>query len=255
MNFLVVLSLLASLSALGETKIYTSEVHKFSVEKILKKDDVIWGMDFLPDRRIIFTVRSGKMLIYNPKDKKTTNVSGIPEVYTVGQGGLLDVRAHPDFSKNNYIYFTYSLPVVDKATTALARAVLKNNKLEKVEKLFSAPEPNDNDIHFGSRIAFSNGYLFISIGDRNERKQAQSLKYHMGKIIRLKEDGSVPKDNPFVDTKDALPEIWSYGHRNPQGLEYHAARKELWFVEFGPKGGDEVNIIKKGENYGWPVVS
>lgn len=255
MKILLVLSLLFNLSALAEAKIYTSGAHKFSVEKLVSKEGVIWGMDFLPDRKLVFTMRSGKMFIYNPEDKKTSEVTGVPEVYAVGQGGLLDVRAHPDFSKNNYLYFTYSLPVGEKATTALARGVLKDNKLKNVEKLFSAHEPNDNDIHFGSRIAFHDGYVFISIGDRNERQQAQSLKYHMGKIIRLKDDGSIPKDNPFVQTAGALSEIWSYGHRNPQGLEYHVERKELWSVEFGPRGGDEVNIIKKGENYGWPLVS
>lgn len=255
MKILLVLSLLFNLSALAEAKIYTSGAHKFSVKKLVSKEGVIWGMDFLPDRKLVFTMRSGKMFIYNPEDKKTSEVTGVPEVYAVGQGGLLDVRAHPDFSKNNYLYFTYSLPVGEKATTALARGVLKDNKLKNVEKLFSAHEPNDNDIHFGSRIAFHDGYVFISIGDRNERQQAQSLKYHMGKIIRLKDDGSIPKDNPFVQTAGALSEIWSYGHRNPQGLEYHVERKELWSVEFGPRGGDEVNIIKKGENYGWPLVS
>lgn len=256
MKLLLLLLFLMSLSTFGkEKKVYTSEGQNFSIEKLTEKTGIIWGMDFLPDSRIIFTVKSGEVYIFNPKDKTTTKIQGAPKVHDDGQGGLLDIRVHPEFSKNHLIFMTYSEPLGNKATTALGKAELKGNKLTAFKKIFSAHEASDNDIHFGSRIAFLDKHIYITIGDRNERHKAQDLSFHNGKIIRIKEDGSVPADNPFVDKKEARPEIWSYGHRNPQGLSVHPVSKELWSVEFGPRGGDEVNLIKKGENYGWPVIS
>ena len=253
--FLLLIVLISFNSHADNKKIYISEGQKFSVEKLAEKSGIIWGMDFLPDNRIIFTVKSGEVFLFNPKDKSTSKIEGAPQVYTGGQGGLLDIRVHPEFAKNSLIFLTYSEPVGDKATTALGKAELKGNKLIGFKKIFSAFEANDNDIHFGSRIAFFENHIFISIGDRNERHKAQDLNYHNGKIIRIKEDGSIPEDNPFIKRKDAKPEIWSFGHRNPQGLSVHPLRNELWSVEFGPRGGDEVNLIKKGENYGWPVIT
>ncbi len=256
MKFFLLLVVLVSLPTHAkDKKIYSSEGQKFSVEKLTEKPGIIWGMDFLPDKRIIFTVKSGEVFIFNPQDKSTTKIEGVPQVYNEGQGGLLDIKVHPEFAKNSLIFLTYSEPVGDRATTALGRAELKGNKLNGFKKIFSAFEANDNDIHFGSRIAFFDKHIFISIGDRNERHKAQDLNYHNGKIIRIKEDGSIPEDNPFIKRKDAKPEIWSYGHRNPQGLTVHPLRNELWSVEFGPRGGDEVNLIKKGDNYGWPIIT
>lgn len=258
MNLFLLLVTLISFQAQAQAqdkKIYTSEGQKFSVEKMTEKSGIIWGMDFLPDKRIIMTVKSGEIFIFNPQDKSTIKVEGVPKVYHEGQGGLLDIKVHPEFAKNSLIFFTYSEPVGDKATTALGKAELKGNKLTGFKKIFSAFEANDNDIHFGSRIAFFENHLFITIGDRNERHKAQDLNYHNGKIIRIKEDGRIPHDNPFIKRKDAKPEIWSLGHRNPQGLAVHPLRNELWSVEFGPRGGDEVNLINKGENYGWPVIT
>ena len=226
-------------------------------ETLLQGEDVIWGFDFLPDGKVILTERIGKMLVFDPKLKTTTVVKGVPKVYNAGQAGLLDVRTHPDFLKNNTIYFTYSEPIGEnQSTTALGTAILKNNELVNFKKLFSGHGPNSNDIHYGSRIEFdSSGHLFISMGDRDERNKAQDLSFHQGKILRFNLDGSIPQDNPFKAAADKKPEIWSFGHRNPQGLTRHPETGELWEAEMGPRGGDEVNLISAQKNYGWPQVT
>lgn len=213
-------------------------------------------MDFLPDGKMIFTERSGKMFIFDEKTQTTVEIKGIPKVHHAGQGGLLDVKVHPDFAKNNFIYFTYSEPMKAASTTAIGRGELQGNELKNFKKLFSANKPNSYDHHYGSRIVFDGkGHVFFGVGDRGEDNEAQNLSRHQGKIIRLNEDGSIPKDNPFVNNKNALPEIWSYGQRNPQGLILHPETKELWEAEFGPMGGDEINLIRSGKNYGWPIIT
>jgi len=245
----IILLALLSVSILATT----SEGQKITNEILMSRSDVIWGFDFLSDGRIIFTERDGKMGVFDPKTKKVVELKGVPKVHNAGQGGLLDVRVHP---KNGLIYFTYAEPVKKLATTAFATAKLDGDKLVDFKKLFSAEQANDNDIHFGSRIEFDGkGHIFMSVGDRNERHNSQSLKFHQGKILRFNEDGSVPKDNPFIGQKEARPEIWSYGHRNPQGLVFNPQTSELWEAEFGPRGGDEINLVKPGKNYGWPVVT
>lgn len=226
---------------------------KFNLEKLTQQSDVIWGFDFLKDGRIVFSERSGKLKVFDPKTKSVSEIAGAPKVWNKGQGGLLDVRVH---QKSEKIYFTYSEPVGAGATTALAVATLSGNELKDFKKLFSALEGNSNEIHFGSRIEFDGkGHVFITVGDRNERPHVQDLSYHTGKIIRLKEDGTVPGDNPFVKNKNAKPEIWSLGHRSPQGLVRDPSTGDLWESEMGPKGGDEINLIKPGANYGWPVIT
>lgn len=252
LKFILILTLASSAFAAKE-KTYISENQKISNEIIFQRSDVIWGFDFLSDERIIFTERGGKMGLFDPKTKKVTEITGVPAVYAFGQGGLLDVRVHP---KNGLIYFTYSEPLKDKSTTAFATGKLVGDKLTEVKKLFSGERPNDNDIHYGSRIEFDgNGHVFVTMGDRDERHHAQQLKFHQGKVLRFNEDGSVPKDNPFVSQKEARPEIWSYGHRNPQGLVRDPETGDLWEAEFGPRGGDEVNLVLPGKNYGWPVIT
>ena len=254
LKFLVLIILCSSFSVMGKT--YLSEGQKFEFQELTRRGDSIWGIDFLPGKRILFTERAGKMLILDETSKKVSEVSGLPKVYSVGQGGLLDVRVHPNFEKNNLIFFTYSDPIEDKATTSLASAELKNGKLENLKKLFSAYKPNDNDIHFGSRIEFDGkGHIFITVGDRDERQRAQDLGYHQGKVLRLNEDGSVPKDNPYSNVAGARPEIYSYGHRSPQGLVRHPETGVLFEAEMGPRGGDEINIIEASKNYGWPVIT
>ncbi|MBI4424878.1 MAG: PQQ-dependent sugar dehydrogenase [Elusimicrobia bacterium] len=227
----------------------------FEVEVLLERRDVIWGFDFLPDGRIILTERGGRVALFDPKAKRAQEVKGAPEVFARGQGGLLDVRVHPRFSENRWIYLTYSEPVGKKATTALARARLEGHELKGLQRLFSAREPSEQEIHFGSRLEFDGPHLFMTVGERNDRRTAQVLERHTGKILRLTHDGTAAEGNPFAGRPGALPEIWSLGHRNPQGLALRPGTGELWSAEFGPRGGDELNRIRPGANYGWPVIT
>lgn len=253
MKFLLLALLIIPIQGFSAEKIYQSEGQKFSIENLVVQKDVIWGFDFLPNDKLIFTERGGKIFTYDLKTKKLTEIMGAPKVFHEGQGGLLDIRVHP---KNGLFYMTYSESVdKGKATTAFAQARLQGDKLVEFKKIFSAHEPSDNDIHFGSRIEFDGKYIYVSVGERNQRDRSQSLQYHQGKILRFNEDGSVPRDNPFAKTKDAKPEIWTYGHRNPQGLTINPVTRDIWEAEFGPMGGDEVNLIQPGKNYGWPVIT
>jgi glucose/arabinose dehydrogenase len=233
-----------------------SEGQNITAEQILKVDDVIWGFDFLPDGRIVFTEREGRMRIFDPRTEALTLLKGVPKVLAEGQGGLLDVKLHPDFKNNRLVYFVYAIERDGINTTALARAELAVDSLDNLKVLFVAKGGGSKDMHFGARIAFDNkGYLFLCIGERNERHDAQSLSTHSGKTVRLHDDGRVPQDNPFAAKTGALPEIWSYGHRNPQGMYYDLDSGELWLSEHGPRGGDELNLIRPGKNYGWPVIT
>ncbi len=243
--------LLIALSA--EAKFYQSENVKFDVETVVSRDDVIWGFDFFSDGRMIFTERGGKMGIFDPKTKAVTLLKNVPAVHSAGQGGLLDVRVHKDGS----IYFTYSEPVEkERSTTALAKADVVGDSLQNVKKLFTAWKPNSHDHHYGSRIVFDGkGHIFVSIGERGQQEKAQDITYHQGKVLRINEDGTVPKDNPFEGAPGAKPEIWSYGHRNPQGLVMKPGTDELWEAEFGPRGGDEINVVERKKNYGWPIAT
>lgn len=233
---------------------YISREAKFKYEVLQQQQDVVWGFDFLNEKQIIFTERGGALRIFDIESKKVSNVEGAPKVFAKGQGGLLDVRVHP--KNRNIIFLTYSEPVGEGATTAFATATLEKNKLTGFKKLFSAVGDPDEDYHFGSRIEFDGkGHIFVTVGERGARTEVQKLNFHTGKLVRFNEDGSVPKDNPFVGKKDAKPEIWSIGHRSPQGLTIHPETRELYLIEMGPRGGDEVNLIKKSANYGWPEVT
>jgi glucose/arabinose dehydrogenase len=228
------------------------------LEKLMDGFDVVWGLELLTEDEGLVTLKSGKMLFVNFAAKKRIPLEGVPEVSTRGQAGLLDVRLSPDFKKDQFIYFTYSKKISSGDTTALARArfVAGKNKLSDVTDLFVGKTDNSGGVHFGSRIAFDlKGHVFFGIGDRGERDRAQDLSWHNGKIIRLKMDGSVPADNPFVADKKALSEIFSFGHRNPQGLYYSQKDGKLYNCEHGPRGGDEINEVRKGANYGWPVIT
>ncbi len=253
-KLMILIPFFISLQVCAAEKVYTSENQKFKYENLVQKEDVIWGFDFFKDGRIIFTERLGKLFIYNPKTKLSQEISGVPVVHAQGQGGLLDVRVHP---KTEMIYITYSKPMGKKlATTALAVGKLDGNKLVTVKDIFVGEKSGDIDAHFGSRLVFDGkGHIFVSMGDRYERDRAQDLSVHQGKIMRINEDGTTPKDNPFVNNKKAKGEIWSYGHRNPQGLVIDPKTNDLWEAEFGPMGGDEINLIHAGKNYGWPVVT
>ena len=233
---------------------------RYKVETISERLGVTWGMVFLNPDKIFFTERAGKIGILVPSSGEIIYLQGGPKVRASGQGGLLDVAVRPNYKADDWIYFTYSKPIKGKgqvrSATTLARAILKGNQLVKLEDVLVTKSVSNSDYHFGSRITFDEkGYLFFSIGDRGHRPNSQDLNTHSGSILRLKMDGSVPDNNPFVNQNDALPEIWSYGHRNPQGLFYDMQKKLLWSIEHGPRGGDEINLINPGLNYGWPVIS
>ena len=215
-----------------------------------------WGLAFLPDGRMLVTERSGTLRLVSKDGKLTPPLSGVPKVVAMGQGGLLDVAIDPDFKSNNLVYLTYSEPGEGGASTAVARGKLGESGLDGVEVIFRQEPKVQGGNHFGSRLVFSpDGKLFVTLGERFTFAPAQDLTNDLGKIVRINPDGSVPKDNPFVGRTDARPEIWSYGHRNPQGAAIHPETGKLWETEFGPRGGDELNIPQAGANYGWPVVS
>jgi glucose/arabinose dehydrogenase len=202
------------------------------------------------------TERTGTLRLVSKDGKLSAPLSGVPEVVVRGQGGLLDVAIDPDFKSNNVVYLTYSEPGEGGVGTAVARGKLGESGLENVEVIFRQMPKVEGGNHFGSRLVFApDGKLFVTLGERFTFAPAQDLNNDLGKIVRINPDGSVPKDNPFVGRQDARPEIWSYGHRNPQGAAIHPETGRLWEVEFGPMGGDELNIPQAGKNYGWPVVS
>lgn len=228
----------------------------YRIEKVATLEAILWGFDFFPDgERMIITEREGRMLIYNKRTKKTSVIAGVPDSDQVGQGGLLDVKLHPNFTKNRWLYFSYSKRYDGGVGTIIARGKLNGTNLTGVETLFKSSPPGDGGRHFGSRIVFKDGYIFFGVGDRGNRDIVQSLNNPNGKVFRIKEDGSIPADNPFANVKDAVPGIWSYGHRNPQGMDIHPETGEIWEQEHGPRGGDEINLIKKGLNYGWPKTT
>jgi len=241
---------------LGVTCVAYSDPTKWQLKSLKSGLGIVWGMDVLDSDRLVFTQRSGEAGILNLKNKNVTWFEALPIVYSVGQGGLLDVQKSPNFEQDNTLYFTYAKPTELSAVTVLAKAKLNQNKLQEWQDLFITQSHSHRNIHFGSRITFDHeGHVFFTVGDRGNRSQAQQLSNHAGKVLRLTLEGTVPKDNPFLNTPNALPEIWSYGHRNPQGLVFDPTTGRLWEMEHGPRGGDEINLVKKGQNYGWPIVS
>ncbi|MCP4494238.1 MAG: PQQ-dependent sugar dehydrogenase [Gammaproteobacteria bacterium] len=224
----------------------------FQTELVTQLRGIPWGMAFVEQEKILITLRSGSVVLLDLAQANTTQLHGLPEIEVDGQGGLLDVAIGPNYITEGWVYFTY----VKAAATTLARAKIEGNRLTNWEDLLISDSATDTSRHFGSRIAFDDdGHVFFSIGDRGVRPNAQDLTNHAGSILRLTLDGGIPADNPFVGQPDKRDEIWSYGHRNPQGLLFDNKTKLLWSIEHGPRGGDEINLIKKGANYGWPVVS
>ncbi|MEX0690785.1 MAG: PQQ-dependent sugar dehydrogenase [Gemmatimonadales bacterium] len=221
-----------------------------------------WGIAFLPGGDMLITERPGRLRLVRNGQLVAEPVSGVPAVLAQGQGGLLDVVLHPNFASNRLIYLCFSKPLVEGrgATTAVIRARYENARLTDVQEIFEAVSRGAG--HYGSRLAFDRqGFLFITIGDRQAPPSgdlaahpAQDLANHHGTVVRLHDDGRVPADNPFVGREGARPEIWSYGHRNQQGLVIHPQTGDIWATEHGPQGGDELNLIRPGLNYGWPVV-
>ena len=240
-----------------ETFPLASDGDSLELEVITDSITVPFGMAFLPDGKLLVTDRpKGTLILVDIDDGTRTFVEGLPPVMASADGGMLDIIVHPDFERNHTIYYSYSTMREDSTSTlAVDRATLEGTRIVGSERIFSAlpyyKEPN----HFGCRLVLKDGYLFITMGERYFlRDSAQTLSNHLGKIMRVFEDGSIPPDNPYVNTKGALPEVWSYGHRNPQGLAVNPVTGELWEHEHGPKGGDEINIIKPTLNYGWPVI-
>ena len=238
--------------------VYATEKGRIAVATVTDRLTQPWGIDFLPDGRMIVTEKAGRLRIVTPEGKISEPVSGLPTIDDSGQGGLLDITLHPQFASNRLVYLSFSEPGPGGRSTALARGRLSDDgsMLENVQTLFSQTPKVGGGRHFGSRVVFApDGTLFLTLGDRGNRHYAQDLSGHIGKVIRLAEDGRVPPDNPFIGKSGAKPEIWSYGHRNIQGADIHPATGKLWTIEHGPRGGDEINIPAAGANHGWPVVT
>lgn len=228
----------------------------FTVQKLYNDFSNPWGMVWLPDGRLLVTERAGEILVFKNDQFTGEKLEGVPEVFHQGQGGLLDIKLHPNYAQNKWIYISYSKPVVGGATTAIMRFKLNGNKLAEKKDIFLAKPFLTADFHFGSRIVFDKkNFLYFSSGERGTQPKVQELNNDHGKIHRIYDDGGIPSDNPFVKHAGANGSIWTYGHRNPQGLVYDKENDRIWEVEHGPKGGDELNLIQKGKNYGWPKTS
>ena len=228
----------------------------YIVEEYLTGIDVPWAMDWLPNGDMLITDRSGTLYRYDGKD--LSSISGAPEVLASGQGGLLDVKVHPNYSDNGWVYLTYSsVEGGSGSNTAIMRAKIEGNELVAHEVIYKASPNSNMRHHYGSRLAFDNdGYLYFSVGDRGARDEnPQDITKDGGKIYRIYDDGRIPSDNPFVNEEGAKTAIFSYGHRNPQGMVKNPLTGKIWTHEHGPKGGDEINVIAAGKNYGWPVIS
>lgn len=235
---------------------FQSEGMDIKLERISSSLGIPWGMTFISINEILITQKKGKIFTLNIDTNKIKNILNTPDILYDGQGGLLDVQVSPFFKKDSTLYFTYVKDVKGEGVTTLSKAKIKDNRLITWEDLLVSKSSTNTSRHFGSRITFDEeGHLFFSIGDRGKRPNAQDLSTHAGSIIRLNLDGSIPDDNPFINKEGILPEIYSYGHRNPQGLFYDKKTKKLWSIEHGPRGGDEINLIEKGFNYGWPIIS
>jgi glucose/arabinose dehydrogenase len=254
---MAVAALLAGECAVAQPNAVTSG--SLRVETFARGLDHPWGLAFLPDGRLLVTERPGRMRLIDKDGRLSAALAGVPPVFARGQGGLLDVALDRDFARNATIYFCFAEPAEGGGRTSMARARLvaeAQPRLEDVTVIFRQQGPLSSGNHFGCRIAqAADGNLFLTTGDHfGPRQEAQNLANHLGKIIRVRPDGSVPPDNPFVGRSDARPEIWSYGHRNAQGAAIHPATGTYWMHEHGPRGGDEINIPTPGKNYGWPVV-
>lgn len=236
-----------------------SEAGPVRVTELARGLETPWSLAFLPDGNMLVTERPGRLRIVTPDGKLSAPIQNVPRVHAAGQGGLLDVVIGPDFASDRLIWLSFAQPTQKGARTAVARARLDENSrsLQNVEVVFAQRDDPDGRNHWGSRLVFDReGKLFVTLGDRQSyRDSAQDTGSHLGKIVRIRPDGGIPPDNPFVGKTGALPEIWSYGHRNVQGAALHPVTGKLWAHEHGPQGGDEVNIVRAGANYGWPVIT
>ena len=245
--------------AVDYTQLPQKEI-RYEAQSIINNVSIPWAMVQLPTGQLLVSDRNGELLLQN-SDQQATRIKGLPKIDVNGQGGLLDLALHPEFENNSWLYFTFSSPEGEGegSHTALMRAKLDTQKaqLTELQLLYKGEGNSKKGQHYGSRIAFdAQGFVYFSIGDRGARDvNPQDLTLDGGKIYRLHDDGRIPTDNPFIKQANAKKAVWSYGHRNPQGMWFDRATKQLWAHEHGPKGGDELNLIKPGANYGWPVVS
>ena len=248
--------ILLSLISCAQDKSYVGSI-EYSHEVVVSGLTIPWGFVFLPDGSMLITEKQGELIHFN--NGKKTSISDLPSIKAQGQGGLLDIKLHPNYAANDWIYISYASPDGDGngANTAIMRFKLQNNAAVDKQLLYKATPNTTKGQHFGSRIEFDNdGYLYFSVGDRGNRDvNPQNIELDGGKIYRLHDDGRIPDDNPFIGESGAMKAIYSYGHRNAQGMAKHPQTGEIWTHEHGPKGGDEINIIKAGKNYGWPLIS
>jgi glucose/arabinose dehydrogenase len=255
-SILYLLALLPFPSYAAPPQVIQSEKATFVLEEVTDGLGIPWGLAFISKTQLLITEREGSIKLLDIQRNTLTPVQGAPAVLAKGQGGLMDVAVPPDFTAGDWIYFTFVRAGDGDGVTVLARAKLGSNKLVQWQDLLETRSATGTGYHFGSRIAFDEkGFVYFGVGDRGERPMAQNLSNHVGGVMRLYRDGRVPEDNPFMKRDDVLPEIWSYGHRNPQGMAYDEAQKRLWLIEHGPRGGDEINLVLPGRNYGWPVIS
>ena len=252
-----IFSLTSCISQENPPEVKTPDQSEFTTETVVEGIDIPWGMDFISENEILVTEKKG--ILYRVSNGKKTEVSGLPEIYQRGQGGLMDIALHPNFKSNKIIYFTTGVHLEGEkgGNTALYCGELNENSLSNLKLLYKGQPNTKKGQHWGSRIVFDDkGHLFFGIGDRGNRDvNPQDLNRDGGKIYRLNLDGSIPEDNPFVNQEGALKAVYSYGHRNPQGMTVHPKTGEIWENEHGPKGGDEINIVQKAKNYGWPEIT
>ena len=256
---------IAALMGVGEAhaidQVFRTEKATLRVTTVAGGLEHPWGMAFLPGGGMLVTEKAGRLRLVSAAGAVSEPLQGVPKVDARGQGGLLDVALDPDFARNRLVYLSFSEPGEGGNSTAVARGRLSDDAraLADVRVIFSQKPKVPSRMHFGSRLVFDRaGNLFVTLGERSEpqyRTRAQDLDSHFGKVVRIRPDGSVPPDNPFVNRPGALPEIWSYGHRNSQGAALHPTTGVLWMNEHGPRGGDEINVPQPGKNYGWPVVT
>ena len=256
LNFSYSQDLVLPLDNEGDNSIIVDETN-YEMELVFEDKNIIWSIEFFEDNSILAAVKSGSIFHY--KDGEKTEIKGLPEIYLRGQGGLMDLAFHPNFKENKWLYFSYASEYEGEkgGNTTIARAKLIEDSLEDLEILYKGTPNSTKGQHFGGRLEFDNeGYLYFAIGDRGNRNvNPQDLSLDGGKIYRINDDGSIPMDNPFFDTPNARKAIYSYGHRNPQRMFKHPLTGKIWTNEHGPRGGDEINIIRKGKNYGWPKIT
>ncbi|MEQ9490447.1 MAG: PQQ-dependent sugar dehydrogenase [Alphaproteobacteria bacterium] len=257
-SLVAVIAIVFATSAATAQTFVDSEHYRLKLTPVTDRLEYPWGMAFLPDGNLLITERGGSLRVVQMNGDVSGEISGVPVVAAAGQGGLLDVALDPDFTEKKYIYLSFSEPGPGGAGTSVARGHLNLEamQLTDVEVIFRQTPKTGTSRHFGSRLIFArDGTLFITTGDRGERDRVQDFSINRGQIIRINPDGTIPPDNPFVGKEGYRPEVWSLGHRNPQGAALHPETGDLWTVEHGARGGDEINIPRAGRNYGWPVIS